>query len=1319
MNTAGSQQDRWLPALRPGYARADDRSLEELLGFAVRLAPLINYYGHDDTQQGDWSEFFARDPILVLASVATTNVKATERALAAQVREIRAERTDRRKRELLDALLGAALELPRQVERWLRALDAGADSRTTRLAHSIIAADVRDQLTPHLQLLRTWEPGPQTAAPRRGSENVDSMLPRIVGAWQPVADAVARWAAAAPLQIAAAVEEADGRHRPHIALFVAFAHLLATAQESLNDFAARRADFYLRRVLRDGNRQSVPDNVYVALEAAGGPATASVRIPRGTQLPAGKDALGRDQTFVSCDDVTVTGARLAAVRTVRILAGPLRPHDPTRVIQRIVSREMTRDAANATGFAAFGCAADESASVGFVVGAPALWLRAGRRSITLDIGCAPIPAATTELLTRLNLTTGLDNDQILERLLQGAFVLSVSSSVGWQPIDAYSAEWSPGLNGGRFRLRFTVAADAPPVEPISGSPLTAQSPAVRVLLRQERVWLDDAGAVTVYPLSVLAGLAVTSAEVHVEVQQMVPAEVANPVGLVDATATFPAFGAVPAVGSFLTIRDAELFLKNVSALTLRVDWFTLPADDTGFKGYYRGYVIGPNGLPQERLFDNQVFKAAIGSSEHFLFRTPNSGPVPEPDGRLTKESVFYDVALPPADTTGDPAARDAFRIELTAPPYAFGHGIYAQNALQAATAPQTTTACEASCQAEYAFLLQAARHVESVLPPLTQSGWRGRLVEATRSIKGLRTRARTVGSNTAATLDSLADAACESLAACLAEWKELFPAERQIGWREQLAACRRGNALDRLSTCEALQSTLRSAALTRGGVPESSHLQRCELILGVALWVRDSDDGYSDQSEWHYRRTIRANLTKCIAELRARYDAAVKTCVAECANRRLQFRPNPPHFPQIESISFDYTSEGLATFFAHLLPFDGHRRLAESAQTGLGTLLPRFAHEGNLYLGCAGLDEAGTLPLYVRIGPSRSTGPLAIAWSYLAADKWFSLPSPSRDSDPSGNFQASGIVTLTVPAKDDNGTSNLLPGSLRWIRAAIEQTGDGPQVLGIYPHAVKATRQDGGKGGGAYEQPLPPRSIAMLAKPVRGIALVTQPAGSFGGRAAESDRDFQVRASERLRHKDRAVLGWDYERTVLEQFPTVWKARVLPARAARAGEQDVGPGIVRVVVVPGPGSPDVPDPAVPTSGAETLAAIARVLQQAAGPFVRVRVLDPIFVRARVTAAIRWREGEDPRVSADRLITDLKAYLSPWENDIRGDRGVSEPELAEFVQSRSYVDLISSMTVAYDDAAALASEPERCFLTTASSHEIHGEVAVLAAVQESY
>ena len=1300
---------------------------------------MIKYYGPDDTVEGDWSEFFARDPMLVLASIATTNVSAMERRLATAVRGIRAERTEQRKQELFDDLLGSALELPQQIDRWLRALDAGGDNGTALLARTRMAADVRDQLRQQVRLLRAWDargalsrardysafgvdwslhaPRTDGALPAAGEglEKIDSALPHIVGAWQPIADAVARWAAAAPSQLAAAVDEADGRHRPHVALFIAFAHLLGAAQESINDFAARRADFYFRRVLGDGNRTSVPDAVYVAFDAAASATPVTVAIPRGARLTAGKDAEGRERIFESCDDLTVNGATLAVVRTVRTVVGPLRPRDGGRVVERVVSRELTRDEANAAGFAAFGRDTDEPAAIGFAVGAPALWLRGGRRTVTLTVGCAPVPPATTEMLTRLNLATALDNDQILERLLQGAFVLSVSSSAGWLPIEGYTAELIPGGNGRGFRLRFTLAADALPVAPLDGSPLTAGSPAVRVRLRQQRVALDDIAGVAVYPLSVLAGLTVTSVDVHVRVEQLAPTDVGNSGGMVDTANPFSPFGAVPAVGSYLTIREPELYIKDIEALTLRVTWFTLPPDETGFEGHYRGYVIGPNGLPQEGLFDNRVFKAAVGNSEHYLFRTANSGPTPEPDGRLSKYAVFEDIAIPARGATGG----DALRVELTAPPYAFGNSIYAQNAVHAAMAPQSSAACEASCQAEYAFLLHAARHVESVLPPLTQTGWRGRVVEAARSFKGLRTRARTVGSNTTATLGSLAEAAGESLEACLAEWKELFPSEPQTVWRERLAACRRGPALDRLSACEALRATLRSAALARGGVPESSHLQRCDLILNVALWVRDSDDGYSDESEWQYRRTIRANLTKCIGELRARYKVAVKACTVDCMQRKLQFRPNTPHLPQIEALSFDYSASGPATFFAHLLPFDGHRTLEEDAASGFGTLLPRFAHEGNLYLGFSRLDGQGALPLHVRIGQAPGTAPLSISWSYLAANRWLSLPSPRHGADPIYSLQASGIVRLTLPVKEDSETNSVVPGPLRWIRAATEGAGDAPQVLGIHPHAVTAMRHADAKGGGIFDQPLPPRTINALAKPVKGIALVTQPAGSFGGRAAESDRDFQVRVSERLRHKDRAIVGWDYEHLVLEHFPTVWKVRTLPARPSRPGEKGGGPGTVRVVVVPGPNSPDMPDPTAPTSNAETLASIARVLQRAAGLFVHVHVLNPTFVRVTVNARIRWREGQDPRISADRLTAELKAYLSPWDNDVRGARGVSEPELVDFVQSRSYVEVLSAMTIEYDGAAALAAEPERCFLTTAPAHEIHGDVPAAVAVQMGY
>jgi hypothetical protein len=207
--------------------------------------------------------------------------------------------------------------------------------------------------------------------------------------------------------------------------------------------------------------------------------------------------------------------------------------------------------------------------------------------------------------------------------------------------------------------------------------------------------------------------------------------------------------------------------------------------------------------------------------------------------------------------------------------------------------------------------------------------------------------------------------------------------------------------------------------------------------------------------------------------------------------------------------------------------------------------------------------------------------------------------------------------------------------------------------------------------------------------------------------------------SERLRHKNRAILTWDYQHIVLERFPTVWKVRTLPARARRAGDPVAAAGAVRVIVVPGPTSADVSDPTAPTCSAETLAGITETLQQAAGPFVHLQVLNPIYVRTKVTATVRWRGRADSRMSADRLSEEIKAYLSPWGTGVRGDRGVSEPELAEFVQSREYVEMLTAIEIENDPAECLTSEPERCFLTTATSHVIHDEAAIAAPVQENY
>ena len=64
---------------------------------------------------------------------------------------------------------------------------------------------------------------------------------------------------------------------------------------------------------------------------------------------------------------------------------------------------------------------------------------------------------------------------------------------------------------------------------------------------------------------------------------------------------------------------------------------------------------------------------------------------------------------------------------------------------------------------------------------------------------------------------------------------------------------------------------------------------------------------------------------------------------------------------------------------------------------------------------------------------------------------------------------------------------------------------------------------------------------------------------------AERAEAFYGRVSERLRHKQRALTQWDYERIVLERFPEVYKAKCIPAGLSGNGGQ---PGRVGLVVIP-------------------------------------------------------------------------------------------------------------------------------------------------------
>jgi hypothetical protein len=440
-----------------------------------------------------------------------------------------------------------------------------------------------------------------------------------------------------------------------------------------------------------------------------------------------------------------------------------------------------------------------------------------------------------------------------------------------------------------------------------------------------------------------------------------------------------------------------------------------------------------------------------------------------------------------------------------------------------------------------------------------------------------------------------------------------------------------------------------------------------------------------------------------------KYDACITACMNDCMRPAGELHyPNAPYLPQAEWVAVDYAAgcridpavEGRGGLY-HLTPFGGWTPAPPESP-----LLPLPAEDGSLLLGFTGLEEAQALTLLFRMearGPGAAAPlPPPVGWSVLAGDRWRALPPDALVADGTHGLRGSGIVALEVPAGGrERGT--LLPGEERWLRAAVDRGAEGfPWTVSIHPHALTATWRDTGDGAAAHlAEPVPAGTVTSSVEALPGIGTIVQPLPSFGGRAPEVRETYQVRLGERLRHKERAVQGWDYERLVLERFPQVWMAAALPAR----GPAGPAPGATLVVVVAGEEGNESADPTVPRAPGTLLGRIEAFLAERATPFARVRVVNPVYVRVRVEAEVVFRAGPEGG-DADRLDAELVAYLSPWFYDAaraaREGRYASEADVSEFIQSRPYVESLLFLELAHEPAPEAL---EWYFLTSAERHLI--------------
>jgi hypothetical protein len=405
------------------------------------------------------------------------------------------------------------------------------------------------------------------------------------------------------------------------------------------------------------------------------------------------------------------------------------------------------------------------------------------------------------------------------------------------------------------------------------------------------------------------------------------------------------------------------------------------------------------------------------------------------------------------------------------------------------------------------------------------------------------------------------------------------------------------------------------------------------------------------------------------------------------------YRVDPPYTPTLKKLTVDYTAQQeylpdgeLHESFQllHVHPFGISRILPAppSEQATLSkspTLFPRYASAGELYIGLSDTDLPQRLSLLVQLAEGTSNPDLApgsLRWQILNGDGWTDLAV--RQDDTAG-FLHSGIVVLDLPAV---APGRWLPAGLTWVKVTIDRDPTSVcDAVDLHAQALMATFLDQGNAADHYATPLAPGSLKALVTPDARIAAIEQPYSSIGGRPLEPPGDLDRRVSEGLRHRQRALAAWDYERLALQEFGN----RIHKVKCISGG----GEGLVDVIVIPDLRGALPSDPLAPKAPANLLHDVRMFLQDRAPGVATVRVRNPRFLKVKIRLGVRFREGQEERFSQQRLINDLKRFLSPWAFDQGAEISIGgtiyASSIVDFADRLDYVDYVAQIHLVLQDA----------------------------------
>lgn len=725
-NESVSQTERWLNTLVPEFVEIESREIPDFIQFISDLSSTIHFYNDKNKSDGTWEDFFTSDPNILVLLLSRFDITKSQREFELRVANVLSSQEDEEKllienfRLLLLFIYDSAMNLNRIYEKILALPDnsilihlkideKGFANEIAKLKfysdQSFSALGVSNNLDfSQFAAMEADFVGENTF---KEEDNFKTIIGQSLGYYKSIHENIHAKYSHLVLSSSNYIRKeklTNKKYSPQIGLFVAFLDLFGNLRKRINGITRKHLDYYYRNVLGVSVKASKQDSVHLIFELDN--SVKNKLITPKDLLQVVIPGIETPLFYKPINEINVSSVEVAEIKTFFLSDYPqLIPNDNS--LQNVNEAQLYKADCPLFRPADF-LKSDENqfswpllgedqhdiplsertmedGDIGLILASPILFQTEGERNFNLKFHLKNSGLVTLKkYIANIAQIKNKKEATIIYELLFDAFVLDYTTDEGFEPISKYTANISFSseavsileinfkLNSGK-----RTAGIFDPL--IHKCDIDTKFPVFRMRLNN---FAEH------HAYSFLKESNLERVTINIKVKGFKGLKAQNNIGPLSLNIAFQPFGPQPTVGSYLDLKNSNVFNRYTKDFSIAFEWLNLPVNQGGFSEYYASY---------RKNFSNDVFRCNLSSlhggrylpeqksrQQFKLFESQTD------NNRLKGTTVFEKIDFKKIEFVNKAGMMDeilnadsyfkegAIRFEFISPEEGFGHNLFPQ-----------------------------------------------------------------------------------------------------------------------------------------------------------------------------------------------------------------------------------------------------------------------------------------------------------------------------------------------------------------------------------------------------------------------------------------------------------------------------------------------------------------------------------------------------------------------------------------------------------------------------------------------------------------